>query len=201
MANPLYTEDTPKEISSADGLRLLTQNSPNGQATQILLEELADAYRTSHDTTLSPPFPIFETSAQLLYLLQFYDKENRFRFTDEFEKSEALQWLFFWHSSDSPYQSQVHFFKDSTQKTEYVINRSRNETLKVFGVLESQLSGIHRDGEPKDYIIGKGKGKYSHLTGFTDEEMSKFPHLLKWIDRIAAREAVRRGTGDKYTTK
>ena len=83
-----------------------------------------------------------------------------------------------------------YIFKDSTQKT------------------ESQLSG-----EPKDYLAGKGKGKYSaadikawpwikglRLTGFTDE-MSKFPHLLRWIDRIAVREAVQRGTGDKYTTK
>lgn len=37
------------------------------------------------------------------------------------------------------------------------------------------------------------------MTGFTEEEMAPFPHLLKWIDRIAERPAVKRGTGDKYS--
>ena len=41
------------------------------------------------------------------------------------------------------------------------INRFRNETLRVFGVLEIQLSGIYRGGEPREYLVGAGKGKYS----------------------------------------
>ena len=36
------------------------------------------------------------------------------------------------------------------------------------------------------------------FSGFTEEEMESFPHLLKWIDRIAARPAVQRGIGEKY---
>jgi glutathione S-transferase len=28
--------------------------------------------------------------------------------------------------------------------------------------------------------------------------MKEFPHLLRWIDRIAERPAVKRGTGEKY---
>jgi glutathione S-transferase len=31
--------------------------------------------------------------------------------------------------------------------------------------------------------------------------MKEFPHLLKWIDRIAARPAVQRGIGEKYQNK
>ncbi|RYP63741.1 hypothetical protein DL769_006868 [Monosporascus sp. CRB-8-3] len=224
MAEHLYIAETPKEVSSAKGLHLITQNTSNGQATQILLEELADAYGTSWGTTLinistneqkkewflrlnpngripvlvdntqQPPFPVFETSAQLLYLLKFYDPEDRFGFKDELERSEALQWLFFWHGD--------------------ALNRFRNETLRVFGVLEIQLSGIYRGGEPKDYLAGKGKGKYSvadikawawvkgwRRSGFTEEEVGKFPNLLKWIDRIAARDAVQRGIGEKYIPK
>lgn len=38
-------------------------------------------------------------------------------------------------------------------------------------------------------------------TGFTQEEMKPFPHLLKWIDRIAERPAVKTGTGEKYNQK
>ncbi|RYO91148.1 hypothetical protein DL764_008316 [Monosporascus ibericus] len=245
MAEHLYIAETPKEVSSAKGLHLITQNTPNGQATQILLEELADAYGTSWGTTLinistgeqkkewflrlnpngripvlvdnaqHPPFPVFETSAQLLYLLKFYDPEDRFGFKDELERSEALQWLFFWHGGGAPYQGQVnHFSRAAPERIEYALNRFRNETLRVFGVLEIQLSGVYRGGEPKDYLAGKGKGKYSvadiktwawvkgwKRSGFTEEEVGKFPNLLKWIDRIAARDAVQRGIGEKYIQK
>jgi glutathione S-transferase len=38
-------------------------------------------------------------------------------------------------------------------------------------------------------------------SGYTEEEMKAFPHLLKWIDRIAKRDAVKRGCGEKYKTK
>ena len=90
------------------------------------------------------------------------------------------------------------------------IERFKNETLRVYGVLEIQLSGKYT-GKPRDYLAGNGKGKYSvadmgtwpwvakwEFSGFTKEDMSAFPHLMKWIDRIAERPAVKRGTGEKY---
>jgi glutathione S-transferase len=90
------------------------------------------------------------------------------------------------------------------------IERFRKETLRVFGVLELQLSG-HRTGKPKNYFAGKGAGKFTVAdigtwawvknwpgNGYTAEEMGAFPHLLSWIDRIAARPTVQRGIGDKY---
>lgn len=54
------------------------------------------------DHTQSPPFTVMETSAELLYLLKEFDKNDEFGFTDELERSEALQWLFFWHGSGAP---------------------------------------------------------------------------------------------------
>lgn len=35
-------------------------------------------------------------------------------------------------------------------------------------------------------------------SGFTEAEMSEYPHLLQWIRRIAERPAVQRGIGEKY---
>ncbi len=35
-------------------------------------------------------------------------------------------------------------------------------------------------------------------SGYTDEEFKEFPHLLKWIERIAERPAVQKGIGEKY---
>jgi glutathione S-transferase len=90
------------------------------------------------------------------------------------------------------------------------IERFHNETLRVYGVLEIRLSGKFT-GEPRDYLAGAGKGKYSiadigtwtwvkgwEMSGFTQDEMKEFPHLLKWIARIAERPAVQRGIGEKY---
>src|ERR1700744_4288510 len=89
------------------------------------------------DNTQSPPFPVMETSAELFYLLKFYDKKDVFGFTNDLERNEALQWTFFWHGSGSPYQGQVnHFILAAPEKIEYAINRFKNETLRVFGVLE-----------------------------------------------------------------
>lgn len=58
-----------------------------------------------------------ETSAELLYLLKFYDPNDEFGFKDELERSEALQWLFFWHGSGAPYFGQLgHFAKFAKEK-------------------------------------------------------------------------------------
>lgn len=62
------------------------------------------------DNTQSPPFPVMETSAELLYLLKTADKEDIFGFEDELERSQCLQWLFFWHGGGAPNQGQLNFF-------------------------------------------------------------------------------------------
>lgn len=136
----LYIDETPDEVKKAEGLHLITMSTPNGQAVQIMLEELAEAYGTKWTTTLinimtneqkkewflrldpngripvlvdntqDPPFTVHETSAEMFYLLKFADKEDRFGFKDELERNQAIQWTFFWHGSGAPYQGQVNHF-------------------------------------------------------------------------------------------
>ncbi|KAL1588227.1 hypothetical protein WHR41_02960 [Cladosporium halotolerans] len=241
MADQLYTSETPSEVKNAKGLHLITMNTPNGQAVQILLEELKDAYGTEWTTTLidimtneqkkewflrldpngripvlvdntqNPPFPVMETSAEMLYLLKTADKNDTFGFKDELERNQCLQWTFFWHGSGAPYQGQVnHFSRAAPEKIPYAINRFRNETLRVYGVLEIQLSGKYT-GAPREYLAGNGKGKYSiadmktwpwvkgwERSGFTEEDMKPFPHVKQWIERVGKRGAVQRGIGDAY---
>jgi glutathione S-transferase len=106
-----------------------------------------------------------------------------------------------------------HTYSPSLIPSPDAITRFRNETLRVYNVLEIHLSGQYTD-TPRDYLAGNGKGKYSvadigtwawvkgwEKTGFTKEEMSKFPHLLKWVGRIAERPAVKQGIGEKYEMK
>ena len=107
-------------------------NTPNGQAVQIYMEELKDAYNLSWtqslidistndqkkewflrldpngripvlvDNNVQPPLPLHETSAEMLYLLKQVDKGDKFGFEDERERAECLQWMFFWHGSGAP---------------------------------------------------------------------------------------------------
>lgn len=162
------------------------------------------------DNTKSTPFPVHETSAELLYLEKEFDHDNTFGFKDELERSEALQWLFFWHGSGAPYQGNLGWFRRQKEQSELAINRFKNETLRIFGVLEIRLSGKYT-GEPREYLAGKGAGKYSVADigtwpwvkgwdqgAFSEEERDQFPHLKKWVERIAARPAVQRGIGEKY---
>jgi glutathione S-transferase len=241
MSSP-YTSETPDVVKNAKGVHLLTANTPNGQKVQILLEELALKYGTtwSHhlvniraneqkedwflalnpngriptivDNTVSPPFAVHESSAELLYLQSKFDKDNEFSFTDEIQKYEVITWLFFWHGSGAPYQGNTNYFTRAEEKSQFAINRFRNETLRVFGVLEIRLSGKYT-GQPRDYLAGNGKGKYTVAdigtypwvknwkNLFSEEELSPFPHVKAWIDRIATRSAVQTGIGEKYTSK
>lgn len=52
MAPQIYTDETPAEVKNAKGLHLITMSTPNGQAVQIMLEELKDVYGTEWTTTL-----------------------------------------------------------------------------------------------------------------------------------------------------
>jgi len=155
-----YHPDTPSEVRDAKGLHLITTSTPNGKKVQIMLEELRVAYGTEFTHTLisiptneqkkdwflklnpngripvlmdnmkSPPFPVMETSAIMLYLLKEYDSKDTFGFKDDLERSQCLQWLFFWHGSGQPIEGQLNWFgKLAPEKDEFAINRFKKETF------------------------------------------------------------------------
>lgn len=51
------------------------------------------------------------------------------------------------------------------------------------------------------YLSCKCLIQHIQRTGFTQDDMKDFPHLLKWIDRVKARPAVQRGIGEAYDQK
>ncbi|KUJ18771.1 glutathione S-transferase [Mollisia scopiformis] len=242
MSSQFYHKDTPMEVKDAKGLHLLTTSTPNGKKVQIMLEELKETYGTEYthtlisipnntqkedwflrlnpngripilvDNTKSPPFPVMETSAVMLYLLKEFDQKDTFGFKDELERNQCLQWLFFWHGSGQPIEGQLNWFgKLASQKDQFAIDRFKKETLRIFGVLELQLSGKYTD-EERDYLSGRGRGKYSvadiaawpWVSGYnfsgqiSEDDMKEFPHLLMWIERIGERSAVKKGIAKSW---
>lgn len=58
------------------------------------------------DCTKDAPVSVTESSAILVYLQEQYDRDNVFGFGNPAERSQALQWLFFWHAA-SPVRGQL----------------------------------------------------------------------------------------------
>ncbi|KAL6795917.1 glutathione S-transferase [Trichoderma sp. SZMC 28013] len=153
---------------------------------------------------------IIESSAILIYLQEKYDERNVFGFGSAHEKSQVIQWLFFWHSS-APVQGHArHFMKGTAEPIPYAAQYFERAMLRIYSVLESHLSGQYnrQSAMPREYLAGDGVGKYSiadmgtwpHVRGYRSLGFSeepdmrpKFPHLLQWIDRIAARPGVQKG--------
>jgi GST-like protein len=142
------------------------------------------------------PISIFESGAILQYLGR---KTGQFYPSDERQRAEVDQWLFWQMGGLGPMAGQAHHFRSYASKIEpdesklvYGKNRYTNEVNRLYGVLERALS----DG--RDYIAGeysiadmaiwpwvlpKGQG----------QDLADFPWLSKYMDRMKARPAVRAG--------
>ncbi|MCJ1477182.1 hypothetical protein MMC13_005853 [Lambiella insularis] len=205
-------------------IQLLTAATPNGQKISIALEEFGLDYRTKHInlaedeqktdwfTKINPngripaivdlsrdSFPVFESGAIFLYLVEHYDPEHKFSFTDANERSEMAQWLFFQNAGLGPMQGQAnHFFRYAPMKIQYGIDRYQNECKRLYTVLESRL----KDGS-REYLVGANGGKYSvadmstftwvRWAGWAGIALEQFPTLQKWMEKIEARPAVQKG--------
>ncbi|KAI5452908.1 Glutathione S-transferase 2 [Naganishia albida] len=161
------------------------------------------------------PHYLFESASITLWLAEHVDKDNKFSFADPIEQSEALSWVFFNHGGVGPMQGQAnHFYRYAPEKIPYGINRYIAETKRLYSVLEDRLAGKRENpasadgktsGGEREYIVGKGKGKYSFVDiniypwvrmnawAGVENFSTEFPLLSKWVDRIAARPAAQRG--------
>ncbi len=137
------------------------------------------------------PISVFESGAILLYLAA---KTGKFLPKTDRQKFEVLQWLMFQMGGVGPMLGQTHHFRlYAPEKIDYAINRYTNETKRLYGVIDKQLSRCK-------FIAG---GQYSiadiaifpWLRNWANQGvvMSDYPHLKAWFDKIADRPAVQRG--------
>jgi len=216
MSVHLYTAPTPNGHPISIFLEELKSRNllPNGyQVTKMSISD-ADIGKV-HDQVKSPwfleinpngripalthnGFNVFETSAILLYLAAEFDKNNEFGYDPKAtpkEYSQVLQWIFFAHGGVGPMQGQAnHFTFAAPEKIEYGINRYKNETRRLYGVLESHLKS-------RQYLVGE---KYTvadiktapwvrRSTALGIDLASEFPSVNAWLERILARAPVQAG--------
>jgi len=163
--------------------------NPNGRIPAIV-----------HHRPDGTDFPVFESAAIILYIVQRFDPEYKFHWpAGSDEESETLQWIFFAHGGIGPMQGQAnHFNRYAPERIPYATQRYINETKRLYGVLESRLS------EGRDYLVGSGRGKLSIADLNTwpwvriwewagVENLDAFPNVAAWIERLADRPAVQVG--------
>lgn len=191
--------------------------TPNGHKISIMLEELGVPYRLHFVNigkgdqfkpeflAISPnnkmpaivdpegpdgqPISVFESGAILQYLGR---KFGRFYPTVERARVAVDQWLFWQMGGFGPMLGQNHHFSSyAPEKIPYAIKRYRDETHRLYGVLDKQLTG--NDFVAGDYSIADmaivGWAKLWEGQGMTAAE---FPAVMAWLERVSARPAVER---------
>lgn len=209
-----------------DRLQLYSLPTPNGVKVSIMLEEIGlpyEAHRvdiganeswTPEFLSLNPngkipavidpdgpggqPMGLFESGAILLYLA---DKIGKLIPADPARRWETIQWVFFQMAFIGPMFGQVGFFyKFAGREIEdkRPLNRYRDESKRLLGVLETRLDG-------RDWIMGEAftiadvsmLGWVRNLIGFYGArelvEFDSLIHVPAWLERGLSRPAVQRG--------
>lgn len=150
------------------------------------------------DHSTSPPTPVFESGAMLLYLAE---KFGAFLPKSHAKRTEALGWLF-WQMAATPYLGGGfgHFYAYAPIKIEYAIDRFAMEVKRQLDVLDRHLA-THEFMAGDEYSIADmaiwpwyGAAVASNLYEAAEFlDVQSYTHVNRWTNIIAARPAVKRG--------
>ena len=200
-------------------IELYSANTPNGIKVAIALEELGLSYRLikldlARGEQKQPafleinpngripaivdaqgpgglPLSVFESGAILLYLAE---KAPGLLPLDPVERLRALEYLFFQVGGIGPIFGQAGWLlRSAAQPMPLAIERFCSEALRLTGVLESRL-------QQQPWLAGRSYSiadimNFSWLRSaeYAGVDLSRFPAVTAWLQRIAARPAVQRG--------
>lgn len=135
---------------------------------------------------------MFETGAILIYLA---DKTGRFLSQELRARSTVIQWVMWQVGGLGPMLGQHgHFALYAAEKIPYAIERYRDETARLYGVLNRQLgkTGAYIAGD--DYSIADiacFPWTMTHKAqGFT---LDDYPNIKRWYAAVRARPQVQAG--------
>ncbi len=187
--------------------------TPNGFKVSIFLEEAAVPYRVipvdiGKGEQFKPDFlaispnnrmpaivdtddgtSVFESGAILCYLGEkygkFFPQETRAKYT-------VLEWLFWQMAGVGPMFGQFgHFTRYAPEKIPYAIERYTKEALRLVKVLDTRLGQV-------EYVAGEYSIADMAIFPWVRnpqlrEQFAPFKNMVRWLDAIEARPAVRRG--------
>lgn len=200
---------------------LYALTSPNVQKIFIMLEECGLPYNvktvdvwkgdqfTPEFTKINPlqkvpaivdsdgpagtPYTVIESGAILLYLAE---KTGKFIPHDPLKRYETVQWLMVQMANVGPLCGQlVHFSRYAGPGQDYGHSRYRTAVNRLFDLYDARLAG-------RPYVVGDDYSiadiaafpwlRNVELLGI---DLAKRPHVKAWVDKLNAREAVKRAYG------
>jgi GST-like protein len=143
------------------------------------------------------PVSVFESGAILQYLAE---KTGKFMPKDLRGRFEAMQWLFWQMANFGPVSGQNnHFANYAIDKLPYAIDRFRNETNRLYAVLDKRLAdrefmaGAYSIADMATYPWTVPPDRYG-------QNLDDFPNMKRWWTAIQNRPAVRKAyeVGSQY---
>jgi GST-like protein len=143
-----------------------------------------------HDGPGGEPIKLFESGAILQYLAE---KTGKFMPRAKRGRYEVLQWLTFQVANVGPMFGQCgHFLGYAPRKIRYAMDRYRNETLRLYGVMDRRLAD-------EEYLAGRysiadmATWPWVRVRWLHKIDLAEFPNVARWYEAIGQRPAVQRG--------
>ncbi|KAJ5589136.1 glutathione S-transferase [Penicillium hordei] len=200
--------------------------TPNGRKVSIMLEELGLPYEIYNlsipddeqrsewylkinasgriptiidRTEPDHPVTVTESAAIMLYLESKYGKMEFSYPHGTTEYWSMMEWIFFQMSNIGPMQGQFnHFNVYAPEKVPYAIHRYKNETLRLYSIINRHLAQ-----SSSGWLVGDKctiadliNFTWIHIAEFSGiklDEMPEFRPLAEWRARISARDGVKKG--------
>jgi len=136
------------------------------------------------------PFALAESGVILKYLAE---KTGCFFPTDWRRRYKCEQWLMWQMAHLGPMLGQHgHFALYAPETISYAIDRYRTEVLRLFAILNIQLEG--REFICDEYsIVDMACWPWVLTYKSQNIDLSRFPNIRGWYDRLKSREGLRRG--------
>ncbi len=135
------------------------------------------------------PIELFESGAILIYLAE---KTGLFYPSDLRERYNVLKWLMWQMGGLGPMAGQCHHFnRFAPEKIPYAIDRYKNETSRLYGVLNGVL-------EQQDFIVASysvaDMAIYPWIARYEWQgiNLNDFPNIKRWFESIQSRPQTQR---------
>lgn len=154
--------------------------NPNGRIP-ALVDHRADDYA------------LFESGAIMQYLAEVYG-DGLFFPHERRKRYDVVQWLFFQCAGVGPIQGQAHaFLRYVPEDVPYAIERFRNETRRLYEVLDGRLARSEYVAGDEYSIADMALYPWIAYHPWAGQDTSDLPCLQKWCEMVGARPAVQKG--------
>jgi len=194
---------------------LYTWFTPNGRKVSLMLEECGldytiHAINIGKDDQFAPDFlkispnnkipaivdndngkSLMESGAIMMYLA---DKSGKFWPQDPDDKWSTMEWLMFQMGGVGPMFGQCHHFtKYNPGIAQYAEDRYRNETKRLYGVMNERLGKSPYLACNEYTIADMAVWPWVARFDWQTVDLNDFPNVRRWYLEILDRPATRRG--------